>query len=66
MVVAYRKLLDSAARSLRAGWNASERSAFWYGVSARPAGTDLPTHEIEQIGGPQEFENTGQGRESGA
>ena len=66
MRLVYRELLNSAVRSLRSGWNPSERSAFWYGVSAEAAEQRQPLPVVEQAAKLREFENTGQGQETSA
>lgn len=40
----YRRFVNLPMRALRAGWATKERSAFWYGVSAKSTAsfTDLP------------------------
>ena len=66
MKLVYRRLLNSAVRTLRSGWNPSERSAFWYGVSAETAEQYQPLPVVEQAAKLREFENTGQGQETSA
>ncbi len=66
MKLVYRELLNSAVRTLRSGWDPSERSAFWYGVGAESAERSRPLPVVEQAAKLREFEKARQGQETGA